>query len=97
MYFTAADCNKFTNETSDGKIKQKQLANESNISNLARNSELNTKLRTLAAKAELKAQHDRIVKLEAFDLSYFYGKKLFWELMVFKICLFINQHLIPQS
>ena len=97
MYFTAADCNKFTNETSDGKIKQKQLANESNISNLARNSELNTKLRTLAAKAELKAQHDRIVKLEAFDFSYFYGKKLFWELMVFKICLFINQHLIRQS
>ena len=97
MYFTAADCNKFTNETSDGKIKQKQLANESNISNLARNSELNTKLRTLAAKAELKAQHDRIVTLEAFDLSYFYGKKLFLELMVFKICLFINQHLIRQS
>ena len=77
MYFTAADYNKFTNETSDGKIKQKQLANKSNISNLARNSELNTKLRTLAAKAELKAEHDRIVKLEAFDLSYFYRKNCF--------------------
>ena len=33
------------------KIKQKEFVNKSNISNLVKNSDLNTKLATLATKA----------------------------------------------
>ena len=51
--------------------------NKSNISNLVKNSDLSTRLGTLAAKAELKAEKDKIVKLQTFDLSYFLGK-FFW-------------------
>ena len=37
-------------------------------------SDLNTKLAILATKAELKAEQDKIIELEAFDSSYFHGK-----------------------
>ena len=40
----------------DSKIKQKKLVN------LVRNSDLNTKFETLAAKAELKAEKNKIVQ-----------------------------------
>ena len=43
-------------------IKQKELLHKSNISNLVKNSDLNTKLATLATRAELKAEQDKIVK-----------------------------------
>ena len=42
-----------------GKAKQKELVNKSNISNLAKNSGLDTKLATLATKVELKAELDK--------------------------------------
>ena len=32
-------------------------------------------IKTLIAKAELKAEQDKIVKLETYGLSYFHGKK----------------------
>ena len=35
------------------------------------------KLATLATKAELKSQQDKIVKLQIYDLSYFLGKIFF--------------------
>ena len=54
-YFTTADYNKFTNETFDANIKQKELVNNSDMSNIIKNSSLNIKLATLATKAELKA------------------------------------------
>ena len=54
-YFTTADYNKFTNETFDANIKQKELVNNSDMSNIKKNSDLNIKLATLATKAELKA------------------------------------------
>ena len=44
---------------------------KTNISNLVKNSNLNTKLATLATKAELKADEDEIVKFQGFDLIYF--------------------------
>ena len=47
----------------------------------------------MATKAELKVEQDKIVKLEAFDSSYFHCKSFFGD-AVFKLCLFINQHLI---
>ena len=50
-YFTTADYNKFTSNILDSKIKQKELVNKSNISNLINNSDLNTKLTILEAKA----------------------------------------------
>ena len=42
-YFTIADYNKFMSERLDAKIKQKELVNKSDISNLVKNSDLNTK------------------------------------------------------
>ena len=47
-------------KTSD--IEEKELLHKSNISNLVKNSDLNTKLATLATRAELKAEQDKIVK-----------------------------------
>ena len=48
--FITAGYNKYTSETLDPKIKQKKLLNKSDISNLVKNSDLNTKLATLATK-----------------------------------------------
>ena len=50
----------------DSRIKKK-LVHKSDISNLIGNSDLNTKLGIRATKAELTAEQDKIVKLEAFD------------------------------
>ena len=58
----------------DAKIKQKELANKSDISNIVENFDLNAKLTSLATKAGLKAEQDKIVNLQIFDLSYFLGK-----------------------
>ena len=65
-------------------INEKGFIEKSNISNLIKNSDLNTKLATLATKAELKAKQDKIVKLQTRDLSYFLGK-IFLVMIVFKI------------
>ena len=54
--------------------KQKQLVGKSDIAGLINNSNLNKKEATLVTKAELKAEQDKITKLEAFDSSYFCGK-----------------------
>ena len=62
-YFTSSDYNKFTSDILDAKIKQKELVSKSNISNLVKNSELNTKLAILRTKAELNTEQDKIVKL----------------------------------
>ena len=50
---------------------EKKKKKKSDISNLVTNSNLSTKLGTLAAKAESKAEQDKIVKLETFDFSVF--------------------------
>ena len=55
-YFTTSDYNRFTKEILNVKIEEKGLLDKSNISNLAENSDLNTKLATLATKAELEAE-----------------------------------------
>ena len=55
----------------------------------------NTKLAALAVKAELKAEQDKIVKLEALDSSFVHGKKFFGDDGFQN--MFINQHLIPYS
>ena len=48
----------------DAQIKQKELVNTSDISNLIKKSELNTKRATLATKVESKAEQEKMVKLE---------------------------------
>ena len=73
FFFTIFDHKKFTNETLDAKIKQKELVNISEISYLIEKYDLNTKSQTLSAKVELEVEQDKIVKVKipAFDSSYF--------------------------
>ena len=73
-YFTTSDYNKFMSDILDAKVKEKELLDKSNISNLVKNSDLNLKLKTSATKAELKAEQDQMVKLQSHLLSYFLGK-----------------------
>ena len=54
----------------DDKIKTKGLVDKCKISNLIKKSDLNTKLATLITKAELKAEQDKIVKLQTFDSKW---------------------------
>ena len=62
-YFTTADYNKFTtNQTLDAKIKPKELFDKSAIAGFTNNAELNKKVETLARKAELKAEQNKITK-----------------------------------
>ena len=67
----------FASDVLDAKIKQKALVNISDISNLVKNSDLNSKFATLATKAALKAEQDKTLKLQTFDLNHFLGKILF--------------------
>ena len=75
------------------KIKQKNLINESNISDIIKSFDLNIKIESLATKAQLKAVQGKIVTLQTRDLHDFLGKNVL-VMMVFRIYLFINQHLI---
>ena len=51
-------------------------------------TDLDKKIKTLATKAELKIEREKIVKLEKYNLSYILGK-ISLVMMVLKICLFI--------
>ena len=66
---------KFTSDILDAKQKTKELVNKLNICNLAKNSDLHTKLATLATKAKLKAEQDKTVTLQTYHLRYFLGKR----------------------
>ena len=85
--FTVSDYNKFTSDILDAKIKQKELVNKSDISILVKNSDLDTKLGTLARKANIKAGKDKTEKLQTQDLSYFRGN-FFLLMMVLNKCLY---------
>ena len=60
-------------------ITSKILVDKSAISEFINNSDLDRKLATLATKAELKDEQDKIIKFQAFDSSYFRGKSHFEE------------------
>ena len=79
-------------ETLDAKIKQKELVDKSAVAGFINNTDLNKKVAALAKKPELKAVKHKIVKLEIHDLNYFLAKNFL--MMVPRICLFINRHLI---
>ena len=70
-YITAADYNKFTKNIVDNSIKSKNFVNKSAIAKLDKN------VATLATKAELKTEQAKIIKLQAFDSSYYRGKSHF--------------------
>ena len=69
-YLTTFDYNKFAKEILDAKIKEKGLVDKSDISNLAKNSDLDAKLAARAKKADLKAEQDKTAKLQTFDSDY---------------------------
>ena len=71
-YLTICCYNKFTKDILDAKEKQK-----SDIFGFINDSDLHKKIKKLASKAELKAEQDKIVKLETYNLSYFLGKFFF--------------------
>ena len=70
--FNTFDYNKFSTETLDAKTKEKELVDKSIFFNLVKNL-INTKLKTLAIKAE----QDKIVEMQTHDLRYFLGKYFF--------------------
>ena len=74
-YFITSGYDKFTNDILDANIKNIELVNnnKSDISEFLDNSHLDKMIKTLAIKAELKAEQDKIVKLQTHDLSYFPG------------------------
>ena len=79
-----------SSQTLDAKVKQKELVDKSPISGFINNDDLDKKVATLATKAELKAEQEKIAKLETYDINYLLGKN-FLVMMLFKICLFMNQ------
>ena len=67
-------------EAIDAKVKQKELVNKFDISNLVKNFHLKKNMQQkaeliLATKTELKLEQDKTVKLH--DLSILFGKNLF--------------------
>ena len=60
--------NKFTNNILDAKITEKKLANESGSDDNMKTPATKGDVNTLVIKAELKADQDKIVKLETHDL-----------------------------
>ena len=82
-YFTTSAYSKFTNNIFDGKIAAKKLVNESGLKtglkSVLKIKTLATKdqIKKWATKAEFKAEQDKIVKLQTYDLSLFIGQSYF--------------------
>ena len=58
-------------------IKWKTLVDKSSIAEFINNVKLNKKVETLATKGELRAEQDKLSKLQASDSSCFHGKSHF--------------------
>ena len=65
-YFTLSDYNKYRSNALDPKIAQKKLIDEYDL-----DRKIKEEIKTLAIKPELKADKDKIVKLQTYDLSLF--------------------------
>ena len=63
-----ADYNKFTRNVNAEMIEKWKCFRKTNIVDQVKNSELNKKVAILATKAELKAEEDKITKIQAFGL-----------------------------
>ena len=78
-HIITADYNKFTNDSVANRIKGEGLIYKSTIAGFIKKVDLNKKTATLATKAELKVEQNKITKLRSFDSSYFRGKSHFEE------------------
>ena len=58
-------------------MKEKRLLDKSDISRFINDCDLDKKIALSATKTELKKEQDKIIKLQAFDSSYFSGKSHF--------------------
>ena len=60
-YITAADYNKFTKDIVDNSINCNNSVDKAAIVGFINNTDLDTKVATLATKAELKAEQDKMI------------------------------------
>ena len=58
-------------KTSNGKVREKEFVHKPDVSGFVDNSDLEKKIATLTAKAELKAEQDKIMKLQAVKFKIF--------------------------
>ena len=77
--YQTLEINLLTKSIDYNSMTSKSLVDKSAISEFINNSDLDRKLATLATKAELKDEQDKIIKFQAFDSSYFRGKSHFEE------------------
>ena len=75
--FATADYNKFTSQILDAKIKQKELADKSAIAGFINNADLDKKKELHEQQKKDEMQNKKIIKLQAFDSSYFWSKSHF--------------------
>ena len=83
-YCTGSDYNKCTSEILATKIKEKRSVDKSSGSNLVKNFDFNTKIVTLATKAELKAEQDKMVKLK-HSIQVIFVVKVILKMMTHRI------------
>ena len=57
--------------------KKRKIVNESHISRFINNTDLDERITKIATTAELKAEQDKITKLQTYNFSYFLGKNFF--------------------
>ena len=67
-YFIASDYNKFMNNILDAKITAKKLVNKSGLNEKINTLAKREEIKLLATKTELKAEQNKIVKLETYEL-----------------------------
>ena len=83
MSLKTSGYNKFMNDIL--KTKNKELVNKSGISAFIYKSNLDKNIKALAMKAEVKAEQDKIVKLQRHDLSCFLDKICFGDIFVYQL------------
>ena len=72
--FASSEHNKSASNIFVARIKEKALIDNSDISNLVKNSNLNSKLAILGRKIGLKVEQGKILQLQISNSSYFRGK-----------------------
>ena len=70
-YSTTQKFNNLITDNSAARLEHAHFLTNALIANLLKKVHLNAKLETLATKAEIKVEQDKILKILAFDSSYF--------------------------
>ena len=76
-YFTTSDYNNFKNNILDEKMTAKNLVNDSVSNEKLKRLAAKEEIKKLPTAAELKAQQDKIVNLQTYDLSLFISQSCF--------------------